>query len=451
MNELKLPPQNMEAEQSLLGAVMLDQRIISDLMAEVDKVWFYSRHHSTIWDAVSRLYDGDDPIDVVTVSDKLSEMGKLEETGGLAYLGTLSKNVPTTANIKTYANIVREKYYSRLMIMACRQIEELSYSEQSAEDKLDAAGEILSSLVVSKGSEGLRSIRDITIETLDAIEERSERGDEITGVPTGYPALDARWDGLNSGDLIILAARPSMGKTALAMNICTKVSRNHRVLVFDLEMTSIQLCQRMFSSLSSVNNFSIRRGLMGKDDWPKITKASAVMVDLKMEVDDTRNVGLSYIRTNARRRGKDGVGLIMVDYLQIMNEEMKSTNESRVVAIGRITRGLKELGKELGCAVLLLSQLNRDLEKRSNKRPILADLRDSGAIEQDADIVAFLYRDEVYDEDSQAKGMAEVITAKARNGEPGIDFLRFNGATTVFSSTVDRPPPAPVTTDGFRD
>ncbi len=443
--------QALDAERHVLGALILDSRRLPDVAEQLTPGHFANRHHQAIYAAMLGMLDAGDAIDVVTVSDRLERQGRLDEVGGLAYVGTLARSVVSTANVLAYAGLLRDKAVDRLLQRVGAEIATLAERDGSAPEKVDRAGEILLTLNRECGSGELIPIAEILGRVVDDVERRFEQQGRITGEPTGYAALDARWDGLNAGDLIVLAARPSMGKTALSLNIACHAARLRPVAVFELEMPDVQLVKRLLSASGQVPYSRVKRGDLQEFEWPRLTAAIGDVNQRRLFIDDRPGQTLSRIRTMARqvKRQQRDLALVVVDYLQIMDDEARR-QENRVQAIQRITTGFKSLAKELECPVMLLSQLSRETEKRQNKRPQLSDLRDSGSIEQDADIVALLHRADYYRDDVEEHDhLCEVITAKNRNGETGSDFLEWQGAFQRFVST-DRYPDPDTTRDSGR-
>lgn len=436
----KLPPQALEAEQSLLGGLLLDNRRWDEVNDEVGGADFYSRNHRLIFDAIRALQAKNDPADVITVSEWLEQNGELEDAGGLAYLGNLAGNTPSTANILNYARIVRERAILRSLISAANEISDTAYTPEgrSPREVLDHAEKLVFDISERDGRsrQGFTTIQDLLTRSIDRIEELFESRETVTGVPTGFTDLDEMTSGLQRGDLVIVAGRPSMGKTSFAMNVAEYVALEKKlpVAVFSMEMPGEQLAMRMLSSIGRINSNKVRTGRLGDDDWPRLNSAVGLLDQAPMFIDDTAGLNPLDLRSRARRllREHNNIGLIVIDYLQLM-QSMES-NENRATEISNITRALKMLAKELHVPVIVLSQLNRSLEQRPNKRPIMSDLRESGAIEQDADVIFFVYRDEVYNEDSDQKGVAEIIIGKQRNGPIGTVRLTFRGEFTRFEN-----------------
>ncbi len=439
-NSAKLPPQALEAEQSLLGGLLLDNRKLDEVTDEIGVQDFYSQNHRLIFSAISGLQGAGDAADVVTTSEWLESEGNLDNAGGLSYIGTLANNTPSTANILTYAKIVRERAILRSLIAAANDISDSAYRPEgrTPREVLDNAEKLVFDISERDGRNrrGFTSIQELLARSVDRIEELFESKEAITGVPTGYADLDNMTSGLQPGDLVIVAGRPSMGKTSFAMNIAEYVAVEKKlpVAIFSMEMPGEQLAMRMLASLGRINSNKIRTGRLGDEDWPRLNSAVGLLDKAPMFVDDTAGLTALELRSRARRIARENkdLGLIIVDYLQLM--QASESNENRATEISGITRSLKILAKELHVPVMALSQLNRSLEQRPNKRPVMSDLRESGAIEQDADVIFFIYRDEVYNDDTEQKGIAEVIIGKQRNGPVGTTKLTFRGEFTRFES-----------------
>ncbi|MDH3281282.1 MAG: replicative DNA helicase [Gammaproteobacteria bacterium] len=436
---LKLPPQATEAEQSVLGGLMLNNQLMDDVIGILAAEDFYRHDHQTIFRAICALSEENEPVDVVTVSEWLSNVGELETVGGLAYLGTLAKNTHNTGNVSAYARIVRERAILRRLIAAANQIAGQAYNPEgrTAADVLDRAENTIFEIAqrdVRRGG-GFSPIKGLLKQTIDRVELLYSTKMTVTGVATGFNDLDEITSGLQPSDLVVIAGRPSMGKTALAMNLAehASIEQNLPVAIFSMEMPGQQLAMRMLASLSRVNAQKLRTGRLTDDDWPRLTSTLSMLADKPIYVDDTPALTPLDIRTRARRLAREhGLGMIIVDYLQLM--QSSEGLENRATEISSITRSLKILAKELNVPLLALSQLNRSLENRPNKRPVMSDLRESGAIEQDADVILFIYRDEVYNEDSHDRGTAEIIIGKQRNGPVGTVRLTFMGEYTRFEN-----------------
>jgi replicative DNA helicase len=438
---LKVAPQSVEAEQSVLGGLMLDNNAwdkIVDAVAEAD---FYRRDHRLIFRAIEAMTSHSQPSDVVTLSEWLDKQDLLGEAGGLAYLGTLAKNTPSAANIKAYAEIVRERSVLRQLITVGNDISGSAYQTEgrSTEELLDQAERRVFEIAEqgARGKQGFIAIKDLLVKAVDRIDELFQQDNPITGVPTGWASFDEMTSGLQSGDLIIVAGRPSMGKTSFAMNVAehAAIKASQPTAVFSMEMPGEQLAMRMLSSLGRIDQHKVRTGKLEDDDWPRLTSAVGMLADAPLFIDDTPALTPNELRARARRLHREhGLGLIVIDYLQLM--QVHGSRENRTNEISEISRSLKALAKELSVPVVALSQLNRSLEQRPNKRPIMSDLRESGAIEQDADVITFIYRDEVYNEDSPDRGTAEIIIGKQRNGPIGTTRLTFLGQYTRFENYI---------------
>ncbi len=435
---LKIPPHSIEAEQSVLGGLMLENRAweqIADRIVEED---FYRYDHRLIFRAIADLAEENKPLDVITLSEWLKQRAELHEAGGLAYLGTLAKDTPSAANIRAYADIVREKSVLRQLISVGTEIADAAFNsgDRPSKDLLDEAEQKVFH-IAEQGNrqQAFHPIKELLKSSLAKIEELSKSEGTITGEATGYTDLDEKTSGFHGGDLVIVAGRPAMGKTTFSMNIAEHVALNNKtVAIFSMEMPAEQLVLRLFASNGRVPLTDIRTGKIRQEDWPRIGMAVKAFSQTKLFIDDSAALSPTEIRAKTRRlaREQGGLGLVVIDYLQLMQTGAKSDN--RASEISEISRSLKGLAKELDCPIIALSQLNRSLEQRPNKRPIMSDLRESGAIEQDADIIIFIYRDEVYNEESPDKGMAEVIIGKQRNGPIGTVRLTFIGKYTRFDN-----------------
>lgn len=441
IEKLKIPPHSVEAEQSLLGCMLISSNawdIVTERVIEDD---FYNRSHRQIFKAIVTLLSQNQPVDIITVSEQLESTAELEESGGLAYLSEMAKNTPSTVNVEAYAEIVKERAVVRQLIGISNDIAEMGYNPQgrNSSEMLDLAESKVFDIAQKRTSEkeGPENVENILTKTINKLELLSKLGDEITGTSSGYKDLDDMTSGLQPSDLVIVAARPSMGKTTFAMNLCENamMMQEKPVLVFSLEMPSDQIMMRMLASLARVDQTRIRTGNLQDEDWAKIANAMRLISDKNnLYVDDSSALTPMELRSRARKiaREHDGLSLIMVDYLQLMHVPGKSDN--RTLEISEISRSLKALAKELEVPVVALSQLNRSLEQRADKRPVNSDLRESGAIEQDADLIMFIYRDEVYDDQSPDKGIAEIIIGKQRNGPIGKVRLTFQGQFSRFDS-----------------
>ncbi|AYY82168.1 replicative DNA helicase DnaB [Proteus sp. GOKU] len=442
MEGLKLPPHSLEAEQSVLGGLMIDNERWDNVSERVTAEDFYSRPHRTIFSQMQRLLELGKPIDLITLSEALEQNAELDSVGGFAYLAELSKNTPSAANINAYADIVRERAVVRDMIKVANEIADAGFDPQgrTSEDLLDFAESRVFQIAETRANkdEGPKAIEAILEETVEKIEQLYQKPhDGVTGVSSGYQDLDKKTAGLQKSDLIIVAARPSMGKTTFAMNLCENAAMTEEkpVLIFSLEMPGNQIMMRMLASLSRVDQTRIRTGQLDDEDWARISSTMGILLEKRnMYIDDSSGLTPTEVRSRARRiyREHGGLSLIMIDYLQLMR--VPSLSENRTLEIAEISRSLKALAKELQVPVVALSQLNRSLEQRADKRPVNSDLRESGSIEQDADLIMFIYRDEVYHESSDLKGVAEIIIGKQRNGPIGTVRLTFNGQWSRFDN-----------------
>ena len=440
--QLRLPPHSVEAEQAVLGGLLLDNQAwdrIADLVGEED---FYRQDHRQILRAIALLIDAGKPADAVTVAEALRGRDELENAGGLAYLAALAGNTPSAANIRRYAEIVRERAVLRRLVDTATQIADSAYAPagRNASQLLDEAEARVFEIAEAghRGGGGFQKLKPLLVQAMERIDELYHRDSDsdVTGVPTGFTDLDSKTSGLQPGDLVIVAGRPSMGKTAFSLNIAESVAIDLGlpVAVFSMEMASQQLVMRMLGSVGKLDQHKLRTGRLEEDDWPRLTHALAKLDEAPLFIDETPALNALELRARARRLMREcgKLGLIVVDYLQLMSAS--SQGENRATEISEISRSLKALAKELHCPVIALSQLNRSLEQRPNKRPVMSDLRESGAIEQDADVILFIYRDEVYNPDSQDKGRAEVIIGKQRNGPIGSVGLAFLGQYTRFEN-----------------
>jgi len=442
---MRVPPQSIEAEQSVLGGLLLDNTAwdkISDVMSETD---FYRADHRLIFQHIMLLIENNRPADVLTVAESLERSAKLEESGGQAYLGSLSMNTPSAANIRRYAEIVRERAIMRQLAQAGTEIADAAFNPEGreAKDLIDEAESKVFQIaeVGAKAQQGFVKIDPLLTETVERIDMlySRENKDDVIGLATGYVDLDRMTSGLQAGELIVIAARPSMGKTALAMNIVEHVALNLKKAagVFSMEMSGSQLTLRMIGSVGRVDQHKLRSGTFEESEWPKLVDAVGKLNDSQIHIDDTAGLNALEVRSRARRlhRSCGGLSLIVVDYLQLMSGTSSGREENRATEVAEISRSLKSLAKELKIPVIALSQLNRSVESRVDKRPMMSDLRESGAIEQDADLILFIYRDEVYNPTNEAsKGKAELIIAKQRNGPTGPVTLTFIGKHTRFEN-----------------
>ena len=440
--QLRIPPHSVEAESSVLGGLLLDNGAwdrVADLLGEGD---FYRYEHRLVFDAISGLVNASRPADVITVFEHLRSLGKAEEVGGLGYLNSLAQYVPSAGNIRRYAEIVRERSILRKLVSASDEIATNAFNPQGrpvasivdeAEQKIFNIGE-----QGSRMKRGFQAMDTLVVDLLDRVQEMADNPNDVTGVPTGFYDLDRMTAGFQAGDLIVLAARPSMGKTALAINIAENVALQEGlpVAVFSMEMGAAQLAVRIVGSIGRIDQGHLRTGKLTDEEWPRLTEAIEKLRTISLHIDESAGLTSSELRANARRLSRQcgQLGLIVVDYLQLMSGSA-SGDENRATELGEISRGLKMLAKELKCPVIALSQLNRSVETRPDKRPMMSDLRESGAIEQDADIIMFIYRDEYYTKDAcKEPGVAEVIIAKQRNGPTGTVKLAFLNPITKFEN-----------------
>jgi replicative DNA helicase len=442
MDVVKVPPHSLQAEQAVLGGLMLDNNAwdrVADHVVEED---FYRRDHRLIFRAIAELAERNTPFDAVTLSEWLGQHKLLDDVGGLATLGALVQGTPSAANIQAYADIVREHSILRQLVSVGNTIAGSAFvtDGRNSGELLEFAEQQVFQIAErgKRGQRGFRSIRSLLGEAVDRIDRLSQQDEPITGVSTGFADLDEMTAGLQPSDLIIVAGRPSMGKTTLAMNFAENAAIRHQlpVAIFSMEMPGEQLALRMMSSLGHIDQHKIRTGRLEDDDWPRLTSAVSLLDAAPLFIDDTPALSPTEMRARARRLKREhDIGLIVIDYLQLM--QVPGTRENRTTEISEISRNLKALAKELNVPVVALSQLNRGLEQRTDKRPVMSDLRESGAIEQDADLILFIYRDEVYHEDSPRKGIAEIIIGKQRNGPIGTRHLTFRGQFTRFENYAD--------------
>jgi len=438
VDPLKRPPHSAEAEQSIIGGLMLDNQAWDKVSSKLCEADFYRTEHRTLFRALAGLAKKDQPFDVVTLLDTLKSNDELDDAGGETYLFELANNTPSVANVSAYADIVREKSVQRQLISIAGEIADSAYNPAGRDvpELLDLAETKVFAIAEQTGGDGgPESIKSILVKTVERIDSLYHNGDAITGLATGLSDLDEMTSGLQPSDLVIVAGRPSMGKTTLVMNMAehAAIKGGKPVLVFSMEMPSDSLAMRMMSSLGRIDQHRIRTGKLDDDDWPRITSAVHMLSEAPLFIDDTAGLSPAEMRARARRLAKEHgqLGLVVVDYLQLMKVPGFKA-ENRTAEISEISRSLKSLAKELKVPVIALSQLNRSLEQRQDKRPVMSDLRESGAIEQDADLICFIYRDEVYNEDSPDKGVAEIIIAKQRNGPIGRIRVAFLGKYTRF-------------------
>ena len=436
IQKLKLPPQNQEAEQSVLGGMLLDNEAIHRVVEAIEPADFYREAHRKIYQAILDLYQRNEPADIVTVTAAIKANGSLDEVGGAAYLAQLVDRVPSAANVASYARMIREKAITRRLIEGASEILERGYRDDGNVDEfVDNAEKIIFEVAQKRLKKGLTPVREIVKDSFKAIEQLYERRELITGVPTGYHDLDRLTCGLQRSDLIVVAGRPSMGKTAFALNIAEHAAVEGGVVcaIFSLEMSQEQLMRRMLCSRAEVDAGKLRGGFLSESDWPRLTRAAGLLSEAPIFIDDSPALNVLEVRAKARRLQREhDLGLVVIDYLQLMRGVGRI--ESREREISEISRALKALAKELNVPVVALSQLNRGVESRQDKRPQLSDLRESGAIEQDADVIAFVYRDEMYNADSPDAGKAEIIVGKQRNGPTGKVVLSFRNSITRFDN-----------------
>ena len=440
--QLRIPPHSQEAESSVLGGLLLDNNSwdkVADLLVEAD---FYRYEHRLVFASITSLVNANRPADVITVFEQMHSQGKADEIGGLAYLNSLAQYVPSSANIRRYAEIVRERSILRKLVSVSDEIatSALNTNGRPVTNILDEAEQKIFSIGEegSRMRQGFQSMDKLVVQLLDRVEEMSQNPNDITGVPTGFFDLDRMTSGMQAGDLIVLAARPSMGKTALAINIAEHVALHEDlpVAVFSMEMGASQLAIRIVGSIGRIDQGRLRTGKLIDDEWPRLSDAIERLKTVSLSIDETPGLTTSELRASARRlaRSCGKLGLVVVDYLQLMSGSGGGDGENRATELGEISRGLKMLAKELQCPVIALSQLNRGVEQRTDKRPMMSDLRESGAIEQDADVIMFIYRDDYYNKDSKDPGVAEIIIAKQRNGPTGMVKLTFLKPITKFES-----------------
>jgi len=441
MDRLQTPPHSREAEQAVLGGLLLDTQAWDQVGDAVGPDDFYSPDHRLIFEAIADLVVESKPIDVVTVSERLGTRGKLADVGGLAYLSTLVRDTPTAANARAYAQIVREKALLRSLVSAGNAIASSVFNEEgmAARDLVNQAEQRVFEIAErgARRSEGAQWVRRMLPGLIEKIDEWHSNPDAMRGLATGFVDFDRRTGGLRGGDLVIVAGRPSMGKTTLAINMAENVALDPKVkgsvLVFSMEMPSEQLMTRMLSSVGGVPLHDIRSGRVTDQDWARISSATSQLQEARIFIDESPGLTPTELRARARRvKREHGLNLVVVDYLQLM--QVSGTKENRATEISEISRGLKALAKELDVPVIALSQLNRSVEQRESKRPVMSDLRESGAIEQDADMILFIYREEVYDKNTPRKGEADIDLAKHRNGETGHFILTFQGQFTRFQN-----------------
>lgn len=446
-DEYRMSPHSIQAEQSVLGGLLIDVDAHDKLGGRLEESDFYRADHRLIFRHVLMMVTDSKPIDVLTVAESMNLHGVLDKAGGLPYMGSLAQCIPSTANIQYYAEIVREKSIMRKIIQISQQMADSAYNPtgKTAKEVLDEAEKQVFQIAESdsQGKLGFVHVSPLLAKVIERVDELYSQKDQsdITGLPTGFIDLDRMTSGLQPGDLIIVAARPSMGKTAFAVNIAENVAiqSGRPVAIFSMEMGGEQLAMRMIGSVGKINQQELKCGKVRDDDWAKITQALTKLHNAPIFIDETPGLNVLDIRTRARRiaRENSGLGLIVIDYLQLMGSTDRRQNENRATEVAEITRALKGLAKELHVPIITLSQLNRSLEQRQDKRPIMSDLRESGAIEQDADLILFIHREEYYSKDAKDKGKAEIIIGKHRNGETGVIPMFFQGEYTRFANSTN--------------
>ncbi|MDD2774580.1 MAG: replicative DNA helicase [Gallionella sp.] len=444
VDQIKLPPHSVEAEQSVLGGLLLESGALDKIIDLITHEDFYRRDHQLIYRQIVQLSEQAKPVDVITVAEALEIAGDLDKVGGLVYLGSLAQNVPSAANVRRYGEIVRERSIMRKLAEVGSDIAASAFNPtgRDAAQLLDEAERKVFEIAEagSRGKQGFVAMPPLLTQVVERIETLYARDNtsDVTGTATGFADLDRMTSGLQPGDLVIVAGRPSMGKTAFSINIAENVALDSKlpVAIFSMEMGGAQLAMRMLGSVGNLNQHDLRTGRLQDDDWGRLTQALGKLNDAPIHIDESAALSALEVRARARRlhRQNNGLGLIVIDYLQLMSGSAGKSNENRATEISEISRSLKSLAKELHVPVIALSQLNRSLEQRPNKRPVMSDLRESGAIEQDADLILFIYRDEVYNSDSPDKGKAEIIIGKQRNGPIGKVELAFRGEYTRFDN-----------------
>ena len=441
---LKIPPHSIEAEQAVLGGVFLDEEAWDKVAQRIQEEDFYRKDHRTIFRAINSLSNEGKPYDIVTVAEWLESHQLLDESGGMRNLAALAENTPSASNIVAYADIVRKRSVLRQLISATSNINSTIFNPEgkSSEEILEIAEQTVFE-IAEQEDRGRKSYQNISVYTdvvMEKIQTLAESESPITGIPTGYHDLDFKTAGFQPSDLIIIAGRPSMGKTALAVNIAENaaIKDKHCIAIFSMEMPAEQLAMRMMSSLANIDQHKVRTGKLDGDDWERFRSTVGMLQETKMFIDDTPALTPAELRARCRRMSREhGLDLVVLDYLQLM--QVPGSRENRNAEISEISRSLKAMARELHIPVIALSQLNRSVDSRQDKRPVMSDLRDSGSLEQDADVIIFIYRDEVYDEESSNKGMAEIIISKQRNGPIGKVKLAFRGQFTRFDNYVEDP------------
>lgn len=436
----KLPPHDIEAEQAVLGSMLTDSEAAASAIEVLRVEDFYREDHKAIYEAILNLYNRAEPIDIITLKAELTSIGKFEQVGGIEYLAELPEKVPTTTNAEKYIKIVEDKSMLRSLIKTANEIQALGYDPmQEVEDIVDSAEKKIFNLVQGRNQKGYTAVKDVLVESFALLEKLYNQKQHITGVPTGFADLDYKTAGLHNSDLILIAARPAMGKSAFVLNIASyaAVKANIPVVIFSLEMSKEQMVNRILASEAMVDSNKIRTGKIEDEDWTKIAEATGILSEAPIFIDDTPGISMTEIRAKCRKlKMEQNIGLVVIDYLQLIAGNSKRSG-SREQEISEISRSLKILAKELNVPVIALSQLSRAPEQRPDHRPMLSDLRESGAIEQDADIVMFLYRDDYYNEETDKKNIAEVIIAKHRSGSVGTVELLWLSNYTKFAN-IDR-------------
>ncbi|RBP44046.1 replicative DNA helicase [Garciella nitratireducens] len=432
----RVPPQSIEAEQSVLGAMLLDKEAIAVATEILKAEDFYREAHGAIFDAIVQIYNRSQPVDLITLSEQLKNTNILEEVGGIGYISDLANTVPASSNVKYYAKIVEEKSLMRKLIQISSEVLDRTYEgTEEVNDLIEMAEKRIFNISQRRSSRGFTPINQVLLEAFDKIEQVFQNKGEITGISTGFIDIDNKISGMQKSDFILVAARPSMGKTAFALNIAQHagVKEKKTVAIFSLEMSQDQLIHRMLSAETHIDSQKLRNGDLAEEDWERLANGMAILSEAPIFIDDTPGIGVMEMRSKCRRlKMEHGLDLILIDYLQLMSGDRRS--ESRQQEISDISRSLKALAREMDCPVVALSQLSRAPESRADHRPILSDLRESGAIEQDADVVMFLYRDEYYHPDTEEKNIGEVNIAKQRNGPTGIVKLVWLGQFTKFAN-----------------
>lgn len=435
-----VPPHSDAAEQSVIGSLFLDSEAVDYALENLKPEDFYDVRNGVIFQAVMRLRSENKPVDLTTVVDMLTQMGKLEGVGGSSRLTKISVSVPSSANVRQYVQTVRERSLYRQLIRMSRNVEEKAYAMNPSIDVLsDEVEQEVFSILQKQGSQDFVRLGDLLGDVLNTAQEIAKNGGATAGIPTGYPDLDDKLAGLHKSDLVLIGARPSMGKSALGLNIVENaaVQSGKKCAIFTLEMSKLQVANRLLASLARVNLEHMRSGTMTDDDWTRLLDAMDPLTRAEIYINDTAGITVSEVRSKCRKlQAEHGLDLVMIDYLQLMSGSGRSSGDNRQQEISEISRGLKQLAREMDVPVIALSQLSRGVENRPNKRPMMSDLRESGAIEQDADVVMFIYRDEYYNPDTDDKNVAEIIIGKQRNGPTGMVKLRYDGMYTLFSNLI---------------